>query len=438
MKTTLLRWLLVMALANWFVFQTVEWVNSYLVYSYQKRRIHEDSHQMVASEIPRFDLLPAAQWEEATRTFHQRWQTPAKLSSLEQYEWMVWRTTEYFESRVQYDYSFPGGAFAYVLLKDKNTILEIGPLPGLTIVTMLDNLVAIGLWLLINGGALSWLMLGWFRRARAVERATSAFLADGSARLIDDDSGDSLGQAARSVNRMASRAEQLLHQRQQMIHEQRELLHAVAHECRAPLARLSFALEMLAHAESVAARQPLVRDMENGISELDGLVRELLTYARLQHGAQKLEMVETDVAGVVDDVIAKTKTLYPAVVFQTAGAEADYRPVLDNRLFARCLTNLVRNAASFAHASVRVSWAFAHGVFELRVADDGPGIPMEQRERVFEPFVRLDPSRSRDSGGAGLGLAIVKGISERHKGEVLIEDSASGGACFILRWPLNA
>lgn len=439
MKSAFVRWLIVLALANWFIYASNQWAMDYLITNYQVRRVQEETHAMIARELPHFDLLPADQWEEAARTFHERWhETPAKLSSLEEAQIEVWNTTQYFNSRVRYDYNFPSGAFAYVLMKDHKTLLVIGPLPGLFVVSALDNIVWISLWIAVNGSVLYWMLAGWHRRAKAINRATSGFLLDGVARLIQDDSVDALGLAAHSVNRMAERAEQLLRQRQQMIHEQRELLHAVAHECRAPLARLNFALEMLEHSESTTQRHQLSHDMENAITELDGLVRELLTYARLQHGAQKLELTETDVGIVVDDVLDKTKLLFPSIVFSADMGELKGKPQVDTRLFARCLTNLVRNAAAFANGAVKVSWRTVQQNLELRVEDDGPGIPDDQRDRIFEPFVRLDPSRSRDSGGTGLGLAIVKGISERHHGDVFVEDSSLGGACFVLRWPMTA
>ncbi|WP_407951154.1 ATP-binding protein [Permianibacter fluminis] len=223
-----------------------------------------------------------------------------------------------------------------------------------------------------------------------------------------------------------------------MISEQRELLHAVAHECRAPLARVSFALEMLEHSESPGQRKQLSRDMESAIGEIDGLVRELLTYARLQHGAQRLELAETDLTGAIEDVLTKTKTLYPTIAFRSVPApDAPAKSLVDNRLFNRALTNLVRNAACFAQRSVEVSLSRRGDQFCLIVDDDGPGVPPEQRDRIFEPFARLDPSRSRDSGGAGLGLAIVRGISERHGGEISVDDSPLGGARFTLSWPLR-
>ena len=439
MTRTFLRWLGLLAVANALAYFAFGWLNIYLIENYQLRRVREEAHAIITAELPRFDILPEAQWEEAARTVHQRWQVPSRLSNVQLLPPTAWQNLGMFDNRVGYDYNFPGGAFAYMVLKDNNTVLEIGPLPGLMALTAMDNVVGITLWLGFNTFILLSLLYQQHRRSVAIERATNAFLADGTARHIPDDAADSYGPAVRSVNAMASRAEQLIRQRQQMISEQRELLHAVAHECRAPLARVSFALEMLEHSESPGQRKQLSRDMETAIAELDGLVRELLTYARLQHGAQRLELAEMELAPAIDDVLTKTKTLYPTVAFRSVPAtDAPPKVVVDSRLFHRALTNLVRNAACFAHSVVEVGVSRQGDQLCLTVDDDGPGVPVDQRERIFEPFARLDPSRSRDSGGAGLGLAIVRGICERHGGVIDVEDAPLGGARFRMFWPLRA
>ncbi len=438
MRSSFVKFLALLALANAFVFFAVQWGVEKIISPYQLQRISEESYALVAEEIPHFELLQPAQWSEAARTVHERWRVPGKLTTIEQSGFVLGKKSNAFDNRVQYRYTFSHGAYALILLKNNSDVLEVGPLPGLAAVSALDGLFASMTWLIVNAAAIAWLILGIERRAQSIEKATSAFLSDGTARLLDESASDSLGLAARSINQMAIRAEHILKQRQQMIHEQRELLHAVAHECRAPLARLNFALEMLQHAGNEQSRAQLSRDMESAISELDSLVRELLAYARLHHGSQKLEFSEVDIAAIADDVLGKTKTLFPVIAFASQAPMHAFKVQVDARLLTRCLTNLIRNAASFATRRVDVSWYQLDQHFVIAVDDDGPGVPPDQRERIFDPFIRLDPSRSRDSGGTGLGLAIVKGISERHHGEVYVNDSELGGARFVLRWPLRA
>ena len=97
--------------------------------------------------------------------------------------------------------------------------------------------------------------------------------------------------------------------------------------------------------------------------------------------------------------------------------------------------NLVDNAARHADARVEVALRDGGDHVDLIVEDDGPGIPEDQRERVFERFVRLDEARSRDAGGSGLGLAIVKEIVSAHGGTVAVSTAGLGGARFVVRLP---
>lgn len=109
----------------------------------------------------------------------------------------------------------------------------------------------------------------------------------------------------------------------------------------------------------------------------------------------------------------------------------------DTRLMERVLDNLVNNALRYAEQRLRVGLWFDGNTACLQVEDDGPGIPPEERERVFEPFVRLDPSRDRATGGCGLGLAIVHSIAAAFGGYVQIDASPLGGASVRFCWPVN-
>ena len=109
----------------------------------------------------------------------------------------------------------------------------------------------------------------------------------------------------------------------------------------------------------------------------------------------------------------------------------------DAEAIARILDNLVRNATRYAKREIEVQIALNGAQVQLSVNDDGPGIPKESWQSIFDPFVRLDKSRDRKSGGIGLGLAIVKRYIELHKGTVCIEESPAGGARFVLCWPVE-
>jgi len=101
------------------------------------------------------------------------------------------------------------------------------------------------------------------------------------------------------------------------------------------------------------------------------------------------------------------------------------------------IVNLLRNAGRFATSICRVSLYFTENEVTLIIEDDGVGIPPGKTERIFEPFTRLDPSRSRDSGGCGLGLAIVDSIIKKHNGVIEVVNGKLSGACFQITLPLT-
>lgn len=114
-----------------------------------------------------------------------------------------------------------------------------------------------------------------------------------------------------------------------------------------------------------------------------------------------------------------------------------FKQILPVRLMERVLDNLVNNALRYSEQRLRIGLWFDGDDACLQVEDDGPGIPPEERERVFEPFVRLDPSRDRATGGCGLGLAIVHSIAVAYQGQVYVDASSLGGACFRFCWPVK-
>lgn len=101
---------------------------------------------------------------------------------------------------------------------------------------------------------------------------------------------------------------------------------------------------------------------------------------------------------------------------------------------ARAVINLLRNAIRYAERRVEVSLVRVGQGYEVQVNDDGPGVPVEGRKKIFEPFSRLDASRDRRTGGFGLGLALVRRVSQSHGGQVEVTDSQWGGASFRMTW----
>ena len=266
------------------------------------------------------------------------------------------------------------------------------------------------------------------RRLRSLERAIRAFGRGEWQTRADDRHPDAIGDLGRALNGMAEEIQQLLQ-------DQQELLQAVAHELRAPLARLSFAIEIANDADLEDEREEAFQSMEESLTALGALITEVLSYARLQPGTPALEVDCLLMAPLIERVVCEQRGLNPDVDFVTDASDLAIEANISVTHFHRMLNNLLTNAARYARRRVRVAWVSNGGSFVLSVEDDGFGVPPYQRERVFEPFTRLDPSRSRHSGGMGLGLAIAQRIAQRHGGIITIEDSALGGALFKLTIP---
>ncbi|MBE9608178.1 ATP-binding protein [Chitinilyticum piscinae] len=232
---------------------------------------------------------------------------------------------------------------------------------------------------------------------------------------------------AQRMNEMAGRIAQLMR-------NQNELLNAVAHELRTPLARTRFAITM--QEEAAAERQPLLRQSAlDDLDEMETLIRELLGYGRLdarsgppQCSAIPAAVWLTELSSSPDDRLPVTLAL----------ADAPATLFADAALLEHALVNILRNAQRYACSQIVLSCRrLANGHCEIVIEDDGPGIAEADRERVFEPFVRLDDSRSRDTGGIGLGLAIVRRIIQRHGGSVAVAAALAfpSGARFVVQLP---
>lgn len=227
---------------------------------------------------------------------------------------------------------------------------------------------------------------------------------------------------AERIDHMADRIEALLV-------TQKNLLHSVSHELRTPIARLEFALELLDAKAGDPALRRRIAAMEGDVRELNDLVNELLGMARLD-SEQALRRETVDVAGLLEGAAA---ALPPGAQALSVAAGQDLGTIeADPRLLGRALSNLLRNAQKYAAASIRLSAVREGGRLLIAVEDDGPGIPEEERDRIFEPFYRLDRSRDRATGGFGLGLSIARKAVLLHGGSLTVEDSDLGGARFVI------
>ena len=238
---------------------------------------------------------------------------------------------------------------------------------------------------------------------------------------------DAIATLAGTFNDMATRIEQF-------VERQQELLRAVSHELRTPLARLFFVVDDAQGAKTTAEKDRHLERIEGTLQEINELVEELLTFVRLEGDVAPPAKEPIQTQAVLEEVARQVAELRRDLILQVRCECPEVVGV--PRLFRRAVLNLAANAARYARERVEITCTTAGDAVLVWMDDDGPGIPSEARQRIFEPFFRLDESRSASSGGTGLGLAIVQRIMALHGGQVRVEESPLGGARFTLSLPV--
>lgn len=241
------------------------------------------------------------------------------------------------------------------------------------------------------------------------------------------------------VSRLASTFNGMAGHIQRLVQVQQEMIHAVSHELRTPVARIRFGVQMIEDCEDDQARKKQLSGIDRDIQELDELIDEILTYARLEEGGPVFTLQRLSVTDIVRQVVEEQQQLHPSLAIKADIDEITERNALadiEPRHLHRAVQNLVGNAARYASSQVLVRCRIDENNCRIDVEDDGPGIPEQDWERVFTAFARLDDSRTRTSGGYGLGLSIVRRILYWHGGQAFVcHGSVLKGACFSLVWP---
>jgi two-component system osmolarity sensor histidine kinase EnvZ len=206
------------------------------------------------------------------------------------------------------------------------------------------------------------------------------------------------------------------------IAQRTDMLAGVSHDLRTPLTRMKLELAMLGDNPSVAGLKTDVADMER-------MVESYLAFVR---GEGEEQTEPTDLAKLLEDIAVSARREGHSVALT---AEGDLTLPLRQHAIKRCLNNLVANATRHA-AQIAISAIRRGHAIEVLIDDDGPGIPPEQREEVFKPFYRLDPSRNPATGGVGLGLTIARDVISSHGGGIQLDNSPLGGLRARIRLPV--
>ncbi|MEW9514915.1 sensor histidine kinase [Streptomyces bacillaris] len=262
------------------------------------------------------------------------------------------------------------------------------------------------------------------RPVEGIRREMAAITAseDLARRVPEPGSRDEIAALARTTNETLTVLEA-------SVERQRRFVADASHELRSPIASLRTQLE-------VAEAHPELLDLPGAVADtvrLQALAADLLLLARLdageKPGAARLEvgaLVREEVSQRAGDRIPVTVEVAEDAAYEVSGSRGQV---------ARVVGNLLDNAQRHAEGLVAVSVAADGSGVRVEVRDDGAGVPEDERERIFERFVRLDDARSRDDGGAGLGLAIARDVAARHGGTLTVHRAPEGGAAFRLWLP---
>ena len=302
--------------------------------------------------------------------------------------------------------------------------------------------ILVGAAVLLGLGGLAWWTVQLGLRPLERIRVTAGAIAAGdlSQRVAVADPRTEVGQLALSLNEMLSQIERAFEARSASESRMRQFMADASHELRTPLSSIRGYAELFRHGAKgrPADLDKAMSRIESESSRMSQLVDDLLLLARLDEG-RPIESTAFDLSQVVVDAAADASVSdrnHPIKVDATAAVEV----VGDEPRIRQVVGNLVRNAIVHTPAQTKVELAVRadpDGFAVLSVTDHGPGISDEQAVRIFDRFVRLDQSRSRDRGGSGLGLAIVAAIVAAHHGRVRYAPTPGGGATFSVWLPLR-
>lgn len=250
--------------------------------------------------------------------------------------------------------------------------------------------------------------------------------ADLDRRVPVPDTDDEVSRLAVTMNLMLDRLED-------GVSRLRRFVADASHELRSPLTRIRSELEVDLADSAVADPIATHRSVLEETVAMQRLVDELLYLARADAGQELRGAEPVD----LDDVLLAEADRLRAHGLTVGMSQVSAGQVVGDRAqLVRAIRNLTDNAARHAVAVVTLELSETDAEIVLAVADDGPGVPSEHAEHIFERFARTDEGRSRDEGGSGVGLAIVRDVVERHGGTVIIDTGHDAGARFVVRLPI--
>lgn len=249
--------------------------------------------------------------------------------------------------------------------------------------------------------------------------------------------GESLERRRDEIADLVRDFDAMAEQIRELLENQKRLLSDVSHELRSPLARLRVAIALARRREGDAQRMPHER-IEKEIERLDEMIGRILTLSRLESGQQKLSTTQCDLNELIEEVLADARFEAERTGHRIEFAsDAQVQVQANENLLRSSIENIVRNALYYTSGKepIHVTLSAANGEAILRIRDNGPGVPAEAIDKVFNPFYRVDDSREMVTGGTGLGLAIAKRAILAHEGTITARNAVPHGLLVEIRLP---
>ena len=263
------------------------------------------------------------------------------------------------------------------------------------------------------------LLLAWVTRPlRQLALAAERFSLEGQQELLSEAGPLEVRRAARAFNAMRGRIRKLVDERTQA-------LAAVSHDLRTPITRVRLRSELL---DDMQTRELIEADL----LEMENMIDSTLEFLKSGESAEVRRLL--NLSSIAETCVDDAKDAGRDIAFS---GEESLSVEGQHLALKRVVSNLIGNALKYA-TTVRVEARYDDRFAELIVLDDGPGIPPDSLDSVFDPFVRIETSRSKETGGVGLGLTIARSIARAHQGDVVLANRPQGGLSAILRLPIAA
>lgn len=213
----------------------------------------------------------------------------------------------------------------------------------------------------------------------------------------------------------------------------------LVHEIRTPLSLIRLPLEKLLEKEREGKDARYLSVIDKNVSYLLGITNELLDFQKMESGALHLNPENCDIKQLVSDVYHQFtgSAELKGIELTLTLPDSDLHSMVDRDKLNKILVNLIGNAIKYARRRIDLILMVTDAGYEIRVADDGPGVPDAQKQKIFEAFYQLPDDKVATTAGTGIGLAFAKSLAEAHEGGLRLEDNAGGGSSFILYLPVK-